>query len=109
MSDRDIRSRRRVHDDRQGFSANEKVSKFLQDCHQLTLRLHPMEHEEREQLIQLVNMYALRMRVEVSGQGETCPVLSKTSATPRSIDPGAFCHSAFKKRRKLPQRGMLII
>lgn len=66
-----------------------------------------MEQDEREQLVQLVNMYSLRMRVEVSGGGETCPVLSKTSATPRTIriDPGSLYTTDYNKRRKLPQHG----
>ena len=66
-----------------------------------------MDVEEREQLAQLAKMYSLRMRVEVTGRGDICPVLSKTTATPCTIrvDHPGLHGSVHKKRRKLPHAG----
>ncbi|EEB14237.1 conserved hypothetical protein [Pediculus humanus corporis] len=107
---REIRGgRRRVRTERPGFSvltsANEKLSKFLQDCEQLTLKLHPMSQEEREQLTYLVNLYSLNMRLELTENGESCPIISKTSKTPQTvrIEQVTMNINDFKKRRKSPQ------
>lgn len=107
---REIRGgRRRLRSERPGFtvltSANEKLSKFLQDCDQVTLKLHPMDREEREQLTYLVNLYSLNMRVEMTGNGQSCPVISKTSNTPQAvkIEQVTMNINDYKKRRKTPQ------
>ncbi|KAK6634053.1 hypothetical protein RUM43_001666 [Polyplax serrata] len=110
FGDREIRGgRRRVRTERPGFtvltSANEKLSRFLQDCDQVTLKLHPMDQEEREQLTYLVNLYSLKMRLEMAENGESCPVISKTSNTPQTIriEQVTMNINDFKKRRKTPR------
>jgi len=58
-------------------SANEKLSRFLQDSAQSEIRLHPMTRAERDQLSQLAALYSLQMRSE-GARGLKCPVLKKT-------------------------------
>ncbi|KAG8222574.1 hypothetical protein J437_LFUL010417 [Ladona fulva] len=58
-------------------SANEKLSRFLQDSGQSELRLHPMEKQERDQLCHLASLYSLKMNND-SSCGLSCPVLTKT-------------------------------
>lgn len=42
-------------------------------------RLHPMKTDEKDQLVQLANLYSLQMRLEpTQSTGLTCPVLTKT-------------------------------
>nr|CAD7199388.1 unnamed protein product [Timema douglasi] len=84
LSGREIRAgRRRIRGETPGFSimtsANEKLSRFLQDPDQSELRLHPMQRMEREQLHQLANLYSLNMTSDPGRKGLTCPVLTKTS------------------------------
>ncbi|KAG8279174.1 G patch domain-containing protein 2 [Homalodisca vitripennis] len=90
-------------------SANEKLSKFLQDPAQSELRLHPMQKKEREQLCHLADLYSLNMRLsEPSRKGLTCPVLTKTSNTVRVEQLPLSRLSTlgdFKRRRKTPPSG----
>ncbi|KAK2708239.1 hypothetical protein QYM36_013991 [Artemia franciscana] len=65
-------------------SANEKLSRFLQDPGQSELRLHPMQKSERKQLSQLAHLYSLNMRSE-GAKGIKCPVLTKTNNTTRAV------------------------
>lgn len=58
-------------------SANEKLSRFLQDPAQSELRLHPMQKSERDQLGRLASLYSLQMLSE-GARGLKCPVLKKT-------------------------------
>lgn len=58
-------------------SANEKLSRFLQDPAQLELRLHPMQKSERDQLSRLASLYSLQMLSE-GARGLKCPLLKKT-------------------------------
>ncbi|XP_046664993.1 G patch domain-containing protein 2 [Homalodisca vitripennis] len=111
---REIRGgRRRVRAEKPGFSvltsANEKLSKFLQDPAQSELRLHPMQKKEREQLCHLADLYSLNMRLsEPSRKGLTCPVLTKTSNTVRVEQLPLSRLSTlgdFKRRRKTPPSG----
>lgn len=64
-----------------------------------------MDQEEREQLTYLVNLYSLNMRLELAENGESCPVISKTSNTPQTIriEQVTMNINDFKKRRKSPQ------
>lgn len=64
-----------------------------------------MEREEREQLTYLVNLYSLNMRIEMTGNGQSCPVISKTSNTPQAvkIEQVTMNINDYKKRRKTPQ------
>jgi len=64
-------------------SANEQLSKFLQNTEQSELKLHPMRKEERVQLSHLASLYSLQMHClqETDPSGLTCPVLTKTSNT----------------------------
>lgn len=120
MSGREIRGgRRRVRDERPGFSictsANEKLSRFLQDPAQLELRLHPMKQQEQEQLCQLANLYSLNMS---SDSTLSCPVLTKTRNTMQAVrvELGMVPHSRhhhhhlsdFKRRRKMTQAVELV-
>lgn len=116
---REIRGgRRRVRNERPGFSistsANEKLSRFLQDPAQMELKLHPMKQQERDQLCQLATLYSLKMSTDPT---LTCPVLTKTRNTMQAVrveqvalgrlHPSSRHHqhhfSDFKKRRKMPQ------
>ncbi|KAK9511791.1 hypothetical protein O3M35_000385 [Rhynocoris fuscipes] len=113
---REIRGgRRRVRSDKASFtvltSANEKLSRFLQDPAKSQLRsfkllstpvfnretfqrlgyktlpskLHPMEEHERHQLGHLADLYSLDMQLSEHHRhrGLTCPILTKTSNTVR--------------------------
>ncbi|XP_075233492.1 uncharacterized protein LOC142331456 isoform X2 [Lycorma delicatula] len=111
---REIRGgRRRVRGEKPSFSiltsANEKLSRFLQDPAQSELRLHPMQKNERDQLGYLAELYSLNMKLtETSRKGLTCPVLTKTSNTMRVEHVSlARLHtlSDFKRRRKAPPSG----
>lgn len=111
---REIRGgRRRVRAERPGFSiftsANEKLSRFLQDPAQSELRLHPMQKKEREQLCHLADLYSLNMRLtESSKKGLTCPVLTKTSNTVQAEKISLAKVNTlgeFKRRRKTPPSG----
>ncbi|PSN52427.1 hypothetical protein C0J52_16256 [Blattella germanica] len=115
LNGREIRAgRRRIRGERPGFSivtsANEKLSRFLQDPGQSELRLHPMQKQERDQLCHLANLYSLQMTSDPNRQ--TCPVLTKTRNTMRAVRVDqvrltrlqARLHhlSDFKRRRKMP-------
>ncbi|XP_039294082.1 G patch domain-containing protein 2 isoform X4 [Nilaparvata lugens] len=113
---REIRGgRRRVRSEKPGFSvltsANEKLSKFLQDPAQSELRLHPMQKTERDQLSYLAELYSLNMKLsESSHKGFTCPILTKTSNTMRveHVSLGRLnTLGDFKRRRKTPPCGSL--
>ncbi|XP_059484055.1 G patch domain-containing protein 2-like isoform X2 [Neocloeon triangulifer] len=114
MSGREIRSgRRRLEKGRPGFSilssANERLSKFLQDPCQTQLRLHPIKSGEQEQLHQLARLYSLNVQHSQSGPDCSCPVLIKTRHTMRVV-PGSSTHYAsrghslsdYKRRRRCP-------
>ncbi|XP_069678931.1 G patch domain-containing protein 2 isoform X3 [Periplaneta americana] len=115
LSGREIRAgRRRVRGERPGFSivtsANEKLSRFLQDPGQSELRLHPMQKQERDQLCHLANLYSLQMSSDPNRR--TCPVLTKTRNTMQAVRVEqvrltrlqARLHhfGDFKRRRKMP-------
>lgn len=115
LNGREIRAgRRRIRGARPGFSivtsANEKLSRFLQDPGQSELRLHPMQKQERDQLSHLANLYSLQMTSDPNQQ--TCPVLTKTRNTMQAVRvdqvrlirlQGRLHHlSDFKRRRKMP-------
>ncbi|CAG7823290.1 unnamed protein product [Allacma fusca] len=87
---REIRAgKRRVHPHKPVFSfrtsANEQLSKFLQDPEQLELKLHPMRKSERVQLSHIASLYSLQMHYRLEDDGSeksfTCPILTKTSNT----------------------------
>lgn len=86
-------------------SANEKLSRFLQDPAQSELRLHPMQKSERDQLSHLASLYSLQMMSE-GARGLKCPVLKKTSNTMQAVQidmdrsPSLWTH--FKRQRKTP-------
>ncbi|KAF4528242.1 hypothetical protein B566_EDAN014400 [Ephemera danica] len=114
VSGREIRAgRRRLEKGRPGFSistsANEKLSRFLQDPGQNQLRLHPMRSGEREQLHQLARLYSLNVHQGHNGPDCRCPVLTKTRHTMRVV-PGGQHHinrvnhslSDHKRRRRCP-------
>lgn len=89
-------------------SANEKLSRFLQDSAQSEIRLHPMTRAERDQLSQLAALYSLQMRSE-GARGLKCPVLKKTSNTMQAVridmdryGPSPSLLSDFKRQRKTP-------
>ncbi|XP_067011471.2 G patch domain-containing protein 2 isoform X3 [Anabrus simplex] len=124
LSGREIRAgRRRIRNEHPGFSivtsANEKLSRFLQDPGQSELRLHPMKKQEREQLCQLANLYSLNMTNDPTSRGLTCPVLTKTryitsrntmrAVRVEQLALGRFHArhhlSDFKRRRKTPPIG----
>ncbi|XP_014283126.1 G patch domain-containing protein 2-like isoform X1 [Halyomorpha halys] len=107
---REIRGgRRRVRSDRASFSvltsANEKLSRFLQDPEKSQLRLHPMREQERHQLGHLADLYSLDMQLSEHNKGLTCPILTKTSNTVRGL-PVAMtrfsCLGEIKRRRRTP-------
>ena len=112
MRGRQIRAgRRQLQNNRAAFtvltSANEKLSRFLQDSNQSELRLHPMQNEEKDQLVQLANLYSLQMRLEpTQNNGITCPVLTKTRDTVRVEQISGLSRrlhlDSGLKRRKLP-------
>lgn len=84
LSGREIRAGRRHVDNKPGYSiitsANEKVSRFLQDPSQSELRLHPMRQPEREKLRRLANLYSLNLKGDLS-----CPILYKTRYTTQAV------------------------
>lgn len=101
---REIRAGRRHVDNKPGFSiitsANEKVSRFLQDPSQSELRLHAMRQPEREKLRRLANLYSLSLKGDLS-----CPILYKTRHTTQAIcvDQVSFNRfSDYKRLRKTP-------
>lgn len=115
LNGREIRAgRRRIRGERPGFSivtsANEKLSRFLQDPGQSELRLHPMQKQERDQLCHLANLYSLQMTSDPNRL--TCPVLTKTRNTMQAVRVEqvrltrlqARLHHLgdFKRRRKMP-------
>ncbi|XP_076631201.1 G patch domain-containing protein 2-like [Colletes latitarsis] len=83
-SGREIRAGRRHVDNKPGYSiitsANEKVSRFLQDPTQSELKLHPMRQPEREKLRRLANLYSLSLKGDLG-----CPILYKTRHTTQAI------------------------
>ncbi|XP_053979733.1 G patch domain-containing protein 2 isoform X2 [Hylaeus anthracinus] len=83
-SGREIRAGRRHVDNKPGYSiitsANEKVSRFLQDPTQSELKLHPMRQPEREKLRRLANLYSLSLKGDLG-----CPILYKTRNTTQAI------------------------
>lgn len=104
MSGREIRAGRRHVDNKPGYSiitsANEKVSRFLQDPTQSELKLHPMRQPEREKLRRLANLYSLSMKGD---QG--CPILYKTRHTTQAVcvDQVSLNRlSDYKRLRKTP-------
>lgn len=81
-------------------SANEKVSRFLQDPSQSELKLHPMRQPEREKLRRLANLYSLSLKGDLS-----CPILYKTRHTTQAIcvDQVSLNRlSDYKRLRKTP-------
>ncbi|XP_046463290.1 G patch domain-containing protein 2-like isoform X2 [Daphnia pulex] len=86
-------------------SANEKLSRFLQDPAQSELRLHPMQKSERDQLSRLASLYSLQMLSE-GARGLKCPVLKKTSNTMQAVridmDRSPSLWSDYKRQRKTP-------
>jgi len=105
---REIRAgRRRVHPSKSMFSiktsANEQLSKFLQDPGQSEIRLHPMKKDERVQLSRLAHFYSLRMHYMREDEHLTCPVLTKTTKTTqmdKGDDPINFLVESDLKRVK---------
>lgn len=104
QSGREIRAGRRHVDNKPGYSivtsANEKVSRFLQDPTQSELKLHPMRQPEREKLRRLANLYSLSMKGD---QG--CPILYKTRHTTQAVcvDQVSLNRlSDYKRLRKTP-------
>ncbi|XP_015587043.1 G patch domain-containing protein 2 isoform X2 [Cephus cinctus] len=104
LSGREIRAGRRHVDNKPGYSiitsANEKVSRFLQDPSQSELKLHPMRQPEREKLRRLANLYSLSLKGDLS-----CPVLYKTRHTTQAIcvDQVSLNRiSDYKRLRKTP-------
>lgn len=84
LNGREIRAGRRHVDNKPGYSiitsANEKVSRFLQDPTQSELKLHPMRQPEREKLRRLANLYSLNLKGDLS-----CPILYKTRHTTQAV------------------------
>lgn len=84
LSGREIRAGRRHVDNKPGYSiitsANEKVSRFLQDPTQSELKLHPMRQPEREKLRRLANLYSLSLKGDLG-----CPILYKTRHTTQAV------------------------
>ncbi|KYM92950.1 G patch domain-containing protein 2 [Atta colombica] len=104
LSGREIRAGRRHVDNKPGYSiitsANEKVSRFLQDPTQSELKLHPMRQPEREKLRRLANLYSLSMKGD---QG--CPILYKTRHTTQAVCVDQVSlnrFSDYKRLRKTP-------
>ncbi|KAK0093853.1 hypothetical protein PV326_012470 [Microctonus aethiopoides] len=104
LSGREIRAGRRHVDNKPGYSiitsANEKVSRFLQDPSQSELKLHPMRQPEREKLRRLANLYSLNLKGDLS-----CPILYKTRHTTQAIcvDQVTFNRfSDYKRLRRTP-------
>ena len=87
-------------------SANEKLSRFLQDPAQSELRLHPMQKSERDQLSHLASLYSLQMMSE-GARGLKCPILKKTSNTMQAVridmdrSPSLWSDH-YKRQRKTP-------
>lgn len=104
LSGREIRAGRRHVDNKPGYSiitsANEKVSRFLQDPTQSELKLHPMRQPEREKLRRLANIYSLSLKGDLG-----CPILYKTRHTTQAIcvDQVSLNRlSDYKRLRKTP-------
>ncbi|XP_015127383.1 G patch domain-containing protein 2-like isoform X2 [Diachasma alloeum] len=104
LNGREIRAGRRHVDNKPGYSiitsANEKVSRFLQDPSQSELKLHAMRQPEREKLRRLANLYSLSLKGDLS-----CPILYKTRHTTQAIcvDQVSFNRfSDYKRLRKTP-------
>lgn len=104
LSGREIRAGRRHVDNKPGYSiitsANEKVSRFLQDPTQSELRLHPMRQPEREKLRRLANLYSLSLKGDL-----VCPILYKTRHTTQAVcvDQVSLNRlSDYKRLRKTP-------
>lgn len=104
LSGREIRAGRRRVDNKPSYSiitsANEKVSRFLQDPSQSELKLHPMRQPEREKLRRLANLYSLNLKGDLS-----CPILYKTRHTTQAIcvDQVTLNRlSDYKRLRKTP-------
>ncbi|XP_043496695.1 G patch domain-containing protein 2 isoform X1 [Polistes fuscatus] len=101
---REIRAGRRHVDNKPGYSiitsANEKVSRFLQDPSQSELKLHPMRQAEREKLRRLANLYSLSLKGDLG-----CPILYKTLHTTQAVcvDQVSLNRSSdYKRLRKTP-------
>lgn len=101
---REIRAGRRHVDNTPGYSiitsANEKVSRFLQDPSQSELKLHPVGQPEREKLRRLANLYSLSLKGDLN-----CPVLYKTRHTTQAICVDQVTlnrFSDYKRLRKTP-------
>uniref|UniRef100_A0A146M2X9 Uncharacterized protein C14orf118 n=2 Tax=Lygus hesperus TaxID=30085 RepID=A0A146M2X9_LYGHE len=111
-SAREIRGgRRRVRGDKASFtvltSANEKLSRFLQDPDKSQLRLHPVKDDERHQLGQLADLYSLDIQISEHRHGYTCPILTKTCNTVRAepVSVSKFNSlSNIKRRRRTPPK-----
>ncbi|XP_011338735.1 G patch domain-containing protein 2 isoform X3 [Ooceraea biroi] len=104
LSGREIRAGRRHVDNKPGYSiitsANEKVSRFLQDPTQSELRLHPMRQPEREKLRRLANLYSLSLKGDLG-----CPILYKTRHTTQAVCVDQVSlnrFSDYKRLRKTP-------
>lgn len=104
LSGREIRAGRRHVANKPGYSiitsANEKVSRFLQDPSQSELRLHSMLEPEQEKLHRLANLYSLSLKGDLG-----CPILYKTRHTTQAIcvDQVSLNRcSDYKRLRKTP-------
>lgn len=104
LSGREIRAGRRHVDNKPGYSiitsANEKVSRFLQDPTQNELRLHPMRQPEREKLRRLANLYSLSLKGDLG-----CPILYKTRHTTQAVCVDQVSlnrFSGYKRLRRTP-------
>ncbi|XP_014472979.1 PREDICTED: G patch domain-containing protein 2-like isoform X2 [Dinoponera quadriceps] len=104
LSGREIRAGRRHVDNKPGYSiitsANEKVSRFLQDPTQSELKLHPMRQPEREKLRRLANLYSLSLKGDLG-----CPILYKTRHTTQAVCVDQVSlnrFSDYKRLRKTP-------
>lgn len=104
LSGREIRAGRRHVNNKPGYSiitsANEKVSRFLQDPTQSELKLHPMRQPEREKLCRLANLYSLSLKGDLG-----CPILYKTRHTTQAVSVDQVSlkrFSDYKRLRKTP-------
>ncbi|XP_035718365.1 G patch domain-containing protein 2-like isoform X1 [Vespa mandarinia] len=104
LTGREIRAGRRHVDNKPGYSiitsANEKVSRFLQDPTQSELKLHPMRQAEREKLRRLANLYSLSLKGDLG-----CPILYKTRHTTQAVCVDQVSlnrFSDYKRLRKTP-------
>lgn len=105
VNGREILAGRRHVDNTPGYSiktsANEQVSRFLQDPNQRELKLNPIRQFELAKLRCLANLYNLNLKFELN-----CPILCKTKRTMQAVcvDQVSLLHrlSDNKRLRKTP-------